>query len=64
MSLRLFIAWYDLWVGAYWNRERRRLYICPLPCVCLMIQFRLSAAQRFLLQLEPREQFIDPEERP
>ncbi len=27
-------AWYDLWVGAYWDRTNKVLYVCPLPC-CL-----------------------------
>jgi len=35
MKLRLFFAWYDLWVGAYWDRKARVLYVCPLPCVVL-----------------------------
>lgn len=28
-----FFAWYDLWIGAYWDRKVRVLYICPLPMV-------------------------------
>jgi hypothetical protein len=33
------IAWYDLWVGLFWDRERRRLYVLPLPCLGIVIQF-------------------------
>lgn len=26
--------WYDIWVGAYWDRINKTLYLCPLPmCV-------------------------------
>ncbi len=42
MSVRF--AWYDLWVGAYIDRERRRLYVCPLPC--LLLTFKWPTAGR------------------
>jgi len=32
-------AWYDLRVGAYIDRAKRVLYICPLPM--LLIEVRL-----------------------
>lgn len=38
MSIRVFFAWYDLWVGAFYDRKARALYICPLP----MVVFRLA----------------------
>ncbi len=32
--IQLKFLWYDFWVGAYFDREKRTLYICPLPmCV-------------------------------
>lgn len=34
---RLFFAWYDLWVGFYWDRKGRVLYFCPLPCVVIAV---------------------------
>jgi len=37
MKARLFFAWYDLWVGFYWDRSKRTLYFCPLPCVVLSL---------------------------
>jgi len=37
-TLRL--LWYDMWIGAYWDRSSRCLYVCPLPMIC--IRFYLS----------------------
>lgn len=32
-------AWYDLWVGLYWDRKARKLYILPLPCLGIVFDF-------------------------
>jgi len=37
MRLRIFFAWYDLWVGAYWDRDKRALYVCPIPTVVIRL---------------------------
>jgi hypothetical protein len=42
VSIRPLFAWYDLWIGAYWDRQNRRLYVLPLPCVGVVIQFKES----------------------
>jgi hypothetical protein len=39
MRIRPVFAWYDCWVGAYWDRARRRLYLLPLPMLGLVIEF-------------------------
>lgn len=39
MKFRVFWAWYDLWIGAYWDIGHRTLYICPLPTVVLRFEF-------------------------
>lgn len=36
--IKLFFAWYDCWVGWYWDRSQRALYLCPLPMLCLMVK--------------------------
>lgn len=33
--MTLSFAWYDLWIGAYWDRKTRTLYVCPLPMLLI-----------------------------
>ena len=40
MKLKLIFAWYDMWIGAYWDRTNRRLYLLPLPCLGVVLEFR------------------------
>lgn len=39
MKIRPLFAWYDFWVGAYWNQEQRKLFILPLPMLGIVIEF-------------------------
>lgn len=34
----LFWAWYDMWLGAYWDRESKSLYLGILPTLMLRIR--------------------------
>jgi hypothetical protein len=36
--ISFFFAWYDLWVGAFYDKHKKRLYVCPLPCCVFMIE--------------------------
>jgi hypothetical protein len=38
VKFKFFFAWYDFWVGFYYDQLQRALYICPIPC-CV---FKLS----------------------
>ena len=42
MKFRFVLAWYDLWVGFFWDRGKRRLYVLPLPCVGFYIEFHFG----------------------
>lgn len=37
--IRCFAAWYDLWIGAYWDRQNRRLYVLPVPMLGIVFDF-------------------------
>jgi hypothetical protein len=40
--VKLRFAWYDMWIGAFYDRRKRILYVCPLPM--LLIEWRLGNA--------------------
>jgi hypothetical protein len=42
MSARPFFRWYDLWIGAYWDRATRTLYVCPVPMLGVAISFEIA----------------------
>jgi hypothetical protein len=31
VRLRVFFRWYDFWIGAFYDRRDKILYICPVP---------------------------------
>lgn len=39
MKVRPIFAWYDLWVGLFWDRSKRRLYVFPVPCLGIVLDF-------------------------
>ena len=36
--VRPLMRWYDFWVGVYWDRKRKYLYLLPIPCFGLVIE--------------------------
>jgi hypothetical protein len=39
MNIRPIAAWYDFWVGLFWDAKKRRLYFFPVPCIGLVFDF-------------------------
>lgn len=42
MKVSFFFAWYDAWLGAFYDQKKRVLYVCPLPCC--VFKFERKAA--------------------
>ena len=36
-KVKISFAWYDLWIGAFVDTNKKRLYICPLPTMLITI---------------------------
>lgn len=32
-------AWYDFWVGLFWDSKKRRLYFFPVPMLGIVVQW-------------------------
>lgn len=37
MRVRFYFAWYDFWVGLYFDAPKGILYFCPFPCWCFKL---------------------------
>jgi hypothetical protein len=40
MTAHFIFAWYDFWIGLFWDQEKHRLYIFPVPCFGIMLEFK------------------------
>lgn len=38
MRIRPVFAWYDCWIGLFYDRTKSRLYIFPLPMIGIVIE--------------------------
>lgn len=44
-NVKPIFAWYVMWIGAFWDRKRRKLYVLPLPCIGIVITWPRPAAR-------------------
>lgn len=40
MTIHPIFAWYDIWVGIFVDRPKRRIYILPIPCIGVVITLK------------------------
>jgi hypothetical protein len=39
MRIRPVFAWYDLWVGVFIDTAKQRIFVLPLPCLGVVIDW-------------------------
>jgi len=39
MKIKPLFAWYDFWIGIYWDRQNKTLYIMPIPMFGIKILY-------------------------
>lgn len=42
--IKFLFAWYDLWVGIFWDRKKWQLYVFPVPCIGVQIDCKRYCA--------------------
>lgn len=42
MKIKLIFAWFDFWVGAFWDSKKKWLYIFPIPMFGIILKFDLE----------------------
>jgi hypothetical protein len=43
--IKVIFAWYDIWVGLFYDRKKKRLYIFLIPMIGIYIQFKIKKEQ-------------------
>lgn len=38
LIVNVFFAWYDFWIGAYYDRIKKILYVCLVPTICISLR--------------------------
>ena len=41
MKVNFIFAWFDFWVGLYWDRDRAKLYLFLIPMLGIVFSFKI-----------------------
>jgi len=53
-AARPFFAWYDMWIGVYWDHSQRLLYVCPVPMLGLRVRVPLEPMRVLAIHVRAR----------
>ena len=37
LKIKPIFAWYDLWIGIFWDKKKKNIYILPIPAIGLVL---------------------------
>ena len=40
MTVKLIFAWYDFWVGLFYDQKKKWLYVFPVPMFGIILKFK------------------------
>ncbi len=40
MKIKVIFAWYDLWIGFFYDRKNRWLYVLLIPTIVIVLKFK------------------------
>ncbi len=58
--IKFLFAWYDLWIGFFWDSKKKWLYILPLPMIGIIIN--LNYEKRNVSRVTPAKTVEEAEE--
>lgn len=48
MKVKFRFIWYDFWIGLYWDRDKKTLYVCPLPTLVFIFLFKTTQVNEII----------------
>ncbi len=55
MKIKFIFAWYDFYVGWYWNIKKKWLYIFPIPMFGVVLKFDWKGKDKIIPHWKSRE---------
>ena len=52
MRVKIIFRWYDFWIGLFYDRKQRRLYIFPFPMIGILIKLAPQKKEKRYLSKE------------
>lgn len=54
---RVSFAWYDLWIGYFIDTNKRKKYICILPCLLIQWEYKKKSPNELAIDIIMRVLF-------
>lgn len=58
-KIEFLFAWQDLWIGFFWDKKKKWLYIIPFPTVGVILKFRNTPAVSLEEQIKIQTELLE-----